>query len=69
MPPHRCQVLAFARATLEPLYRAGLLGKEPYKRVAAKTTEKMLAAHADDTTADFLVREHAQVRGDWREDG
>ncbi len=30
------QVLAFVRATLDPLHRAGLLGREGYKRAAAK---------------------------------
>ncbi|KXZ49308.1 hypothetical protein GPECTOR_22g902 [Gonium pectorale] len=59
--PEEGEVLTFIHATLEPLYRAGLLGKEPYKRVAAKSTEKLLAAHPDDCVADFLVREHAQV--------
>ncbi|GLI62088.1 hypothetical protein VaNZ11_004669, partial [Volvox africanus] len=57
----RQQVLAFIHATLEPLYRAGLLGKESYKRAAAKTCERLMSAHPDDITADFLVREHAQV--------
>ncbi|GIL75209.1 hypothetical protein Vretifemale_5049 [Volvox reticuliferus] len=57
----RQQVLAFIHATLEPLYRAGLLGKESYKRAAAKTCERLLSAHPDDIAPDFLVREHAQV--------
>lgn len=60
-PCTHAQVLAFIRATLDPLFAAGLLGREPYRRVAAKGTDRLMDAHPHDTTADFLMREHAQV--------
>ena len=60
--PTTHQVVAFVRATLDPLHRAGLLSRDAYRRAAAKSSERLMGSHAAATSADFLVREHAQVR-------
>lgn len=58
----REQVTRFVRATLNPLFCAGLMTRGVYKAVAQRCIEKVLASHPDETSAEFLMQECDIVR-------
>lgn len=60
MPPqqrvvHKA-VTVFVKETLNPLYKAGVIDRDVFKEVAAKSVAKVMAVHDRATDTGFLVR-------------